>query len=1241
MGKQSKKNFAIRELERQLAKALQKGNDQLVSDLYIDIAEEYRRNKWFSDSIEAYKSSLIFAEKYTGTENAAFCHRAIAEMSIDSSIGDDQEALLHGREYFRLAKKSNQVHLVQLAYHVYGWLQFQVYLNTGAKDKKLLIESRNWCEKGLKYLDKNAPTIDSDTKAVKIGQNSRARRARLRQVLSQIYDKLGESSRALVHHNAAFAYAVKEMDFDLQYRCLLSKLNFSGDQRIKTAVDLVYVASNLGTKEHVDSKFILAQEKIRAIDLDGAKWDMESMFTGKDVNFLDSDELEYFKQCLVTVYKTLERLKAVDKMSNFNQMKLYERIADEFIDLDFRETALVFYEKMMYFTESATDKIKSLVSIAETARELSDYEKAYDCYAKIEKLESGLQLESKKQAETAICLLSVATKVDHFSISQIKILFEKAEKLVVTSHQKKTLYEIYLEYLEGSVGTECDREEIKLKFEQVSTIEDNSDEKYESEEVVDSWKDQLSDMSAADILVLCEMEGSRRNMEERIHHERDKKINLYGETRMHEAARGNDLAYMKLLVDAGYNINVQDEGGWTPLHEAVGALKLENVRLLIQAGANLDIKSNEGTLSAEGERTDSGGLTPLMEACDRGATAIVELLLDHGADVTLQNRDNWSALDFFRNAIHVGLVERDDIPAANKLISVIEKKLRKAHAPVNDVPPPKKLLKKVNSNGSQGKNFEICNTLFENKELYQKGAQESLPVVMLDSAMVYSESLLDSEEEASHSATDFTPKPKRFRLSGGRNVQKRINNAECADEILHDFEEDTDVSLKRKSSYTDDSLVSRSVTQTSNVEDNGKSEVKQVSANSSPLSSTSQDWLFVKINFKNKDGFKVKVKGIPFNRNATIADVRDRCIKEICNDGENISLSITIEDCELSDETPINLVLNSANNSLDCTIGEISRLTPKETYLKNVTVLKNDILRALNEANGGRLDFSNCSVGRDAVALTKTLSAFPVNFLNELNLSGNLLEIGFFQPISFLARSLDVLKLKCCGIDSRGIETLLDNKTICPQLSCLDISFNNLSSFSATSLFLSFIRICPNLKDLYVSACEFNDVLLQSFSETVASLAHLESLDVSCNSCVNSKVVTNIVSHCERLSKLDVSYTEFLGFDFEELRGSHHLNRLLVVGCNISSRSFLESLGSLNSLCFIDLSLTNITSEDLRALILEKSTKLPVTTLKLHDCVQLEAQHFVEIMQNYFSTETAIHFYCPTELKDKSNIDEL
>ncbi|VDP25164.1 unnamed protein product [Onchocerca flexuosa] len=65
-----------------------------------------------------------------------------------------------------------------------------------------------------------------------------------------------------------------------------------------------------------------------------------------------------------------------------------------------------------------------------------------------------------------------------------------------------------------------------------------------------------------------------------------------------------------------------------------------------------------------------------MEACDRGATAIVDLLLKFGANVAIKNCDNWTALDFFRNAIKMGMVEDDVMEEAKQLVSIMEMKLK-------------------------------------------------------------------------------------------------------------------------------------------------------------------------------------------------------------------------------------------------------------------------------------------------------------------------------------------------------------------------------------------------------------------------------------------------------------------------------------------------------------------------------------------------------------------------------------
>lgn len=65
-----------------------------------------------------------------------------------------------------------------------------------------------------------------------------------------------------------------------------------------------------------------------------------------------------------------------------------------------------------------------------------------------------------------------------------------------------------------------------------------------------------------------------------------------------------------------------------------------------------------------------------MEACDRGATAIVDLLLKFGANVAIKNRDDWTALDFLRNAIKMGMVEDDAMEEAKQLESIMEMGLK-------------------------------------------------------------------------------------------------------------------------------------------------------------------------------------------------------------------------------------------------------------------------------------------------------------------------------------------------------------------------------------------------------------------------------------------------------------------------------------------------------------------------------------------------------------------------------------
>jgi len=89
---------------------------------------------------------------------------------------------------------------------------------------------------------------------------------------------------------------------------------------------------------------------------------------------------------------------------------------------------------------------------------------------------------------------------------------------------------------------------------------------------------------------------------------------------------------VKLLLDAGAQVNASTRDGWTALHRAAGYGSVAVVGLLLDAGAKVD---------AVGSR----GRTPLAEAIERSqATDVAKLLLMRGADPNRRLSDGSSIL---------------------------------------------------------------------------------------------------------------------------------------------------------------------------------------------------------------------------------------------------------------------------------------------------------------------------------------------------------------------------------------------------------------------------------------------------------------------------------------------------------------------------------------------------------------------------------------------------------------------
>ena len=151
---------------------------------------------------------------------------------------------------------------------------------------------------------------------------------------------------------------------------------------------------------------------------------------------------------------------------------------------------------------------------------------------------------------------------------------------------------------------------------------------------------------------------------------------------LHAATLGNDTETIRLIVDAGVDVNAVDFAGFTPLIHAAANRNLDAIRMLLAKGADPKARSGDGSFQkvkagsiALGHWTaltasvamatpelvktllDAGaginvpdvrGMTPLMlaVATDRQNIDVIRLLIARGADVNAKSLAGETALDW-------------------------------------------------------------------------------------------------------------------------------------------------------------------------------------------------------------------------------------------------------------------------------------------------------------------------------------------------------------------------------------------------------------------------------------------------------------------------------------------------------------------------------------------------------------------------------------------------------------------
>ena len=168
--------------------------------------------------------------------------------------------------------------------------------------------------------------------------------------------------------------------------------------------------------------------------------------------------------------------------------------------------------------------------------------------------------------------------------------------------------------------------------------------------------------------------GNRAMLEHLLN--RDADINtpsITGRTPLHQYCGGNDVEFIRFLLDHGANPNAADKDGTMPIHLAVTRDSAEAktiVEMLLQRGATLDVFAQaqlgqtDKVLADVKEHPDLldkpggiGGQTLLHIAAGRGNLALVQTLVKRGADLELKNRwGGWTPLHSAAGAGHTAVV---------------------------------------------------------------------------------------------------------------------------------------------------------------------------------------------------------------------------------------------------------------------------------------------------------------------------------------------------------------------------------------------------------------------------------------------------------------------------------------------------------------------------------------------------------------------------------------------------------
>lgn len=178
----------------------------------------------------------------------------------------------------------------------------------------------------------------------------------------------------------------------------------------------------------------------------------------------------------------------------------------------------------------------------------------------------------------------------------------------------------------------------------------------------------IDEAIAYDVPVLCELisECNIEAIQLLLQEGADPNLSCDGEPALMLAIDCEFLPLMKMLVEAGADVNAQDDFGITTLAWSINSEQTDIFKYLLQNGASIEIRDSSGfhpvvyatnldilktleTLNFPTDVISANGTTFLMDAVDTGSEDIVEYLITKKkVDINAKNKEGLTAYDFIQ-----------------------------------------------------------------------------------------------------------------------------------------------------------------------------------------------------------------------------------------------------------------------------------------------------------------------------------------------------------------------------------------------------------------------------------------------------------------------------------------------------------------------------------------------------------------------------------------------------------------